>query len=559
MSKVGVAFDDVVSLTTGATLLSKDDKLSFGSKSEITYITELAGYTVVDGSPQSAGQLELYDHAVGTVSTINVKRLNVIHVDTLTYIQPKTAIRVEKDSSNFIEGFVETIPNPYASEYTYTFTTIARSGTIDAGSSVSIKTNVQEPNQPLFRSRLPITSTGNLVINLLKGRVVEFPSGLTGSVTMPSYADISNDDLFVLNLEDVEQDISYITQIPNSEFWGGESTYSLKAHHRYIFWAHTDLPSTPISPTNKLIIEPIIVSNMRSVSNSGPKLKLNGSDVIDNAEEIDVISDSCKITESGFTSTLSFSHGTKYIRNGNASPSRSGSSAILSADANGIMMVSPTSTDKVNYWLNGDTQSGSIGEYVQEGLIENINLIKINPTVNRSKKFTVGDTLAWNDNGYFVSDLTQGSNCGTVVRSEYILQLDTTFNSLILAGNFEPSSAAHFAAMKNKTFEVPTGSGVVREFILAANATGIEVGDKFAIVVPQNGGVDLIVNNGTGVTLKAMNDSVIPSYTFPSPTSGDHGVVLEYEGSDVWKIVNIDDDILETDVVASITRYMINR
>lgn len=217
-------------------------------------------------------------------------------------------------------------------------------------------------------------------------------------------------------------------------------------------------------------------------------------------------------------------------------------------------------------WASEVLPSGTIGNWIQEGRIENVQLI--NKSAD-NRLLVPGDTFAtqnifWDQpRAIFTLDSTADwPIVGSVISSDYTLTRSTEYDSALLIGSTGISTLSGANAVKNGTMLIPTiGSDAPRTFTIP-NLSGTQDyqatydnGDQIAMINPVGSRITLDVETEVGGTMQSISGGAIANYAM----SPGNSVIFEKVSNTIWKVVAENSKVVDVDIVVSFDKLSSNR
>ena len=168
-------------------------------------------------------------------------------------------------------------------------------------------------------------------------------------------------------------------------------------------------------------------------------------------------------------------------------------------------------------------------------------------------------------NGRLTIDSDSTVECGSIVRSSFILPNTGYWNTSLLTGNSGLSTEDQANATRNTTIVVPTAdTAVTRSFTLPdlsvdqVYTNPFLAGDRIAFVNEKNSNVSFVIQAATG-TFKDIDGNNVSSYSLPSSDSH-RAILVEVDVSPRgFKIIELDTDIITADIYFSMNKYLANK
>lgn len=296
----------------------------------------------------------------------------------------------------------------------------------------------------------------------------------------------------------------------------------------------------------------------------GVDVEDNGAEVVASATTLNFVGAHHMVTMNGSEAEIEIDAGALLLPQFTGLTYEPGRPAAFIATAQGGAAVNiipePPGAPKQwpEFWAGRSIPNGSMGPWVQEGRIDNVELIATSATV---PLLTPGDTFTndhvfWDQpNNRFTLDTNAGwPRVGSIVAARYVLDRTTTFDSVLLAGSTGISTEGQANALRDATIQLPVlASAGTRTFQIPHRGgsqsyeNAFQDGERFAVTNPLNTNMTFTINVATGGTLQDIGGTSVGSYVLAPGNC----VVIEAQSGDIWRVVAEDLRVVEVDLIVS--------
>ena len=214
-----------------------------------------------------------------------------------------------------------------------------------------------------------------------------------------------------------------------------------------------------------------------------------------------------------------------------------------------------------------DSASNAPAEILIDGFVKGL-MDHIWDTSNRlSHTETAGTKLYYKaSNARITTDSSSAVECGSIIKSEFILPQTHYWDTALLSNSATVSTAAQANATRGKTIVVPTANSAITRTLSLPNlslnqgySNAFITGDRIAFVNRKNSNVNFVININDGTSFKDIDGNSITSYSLPDSDS--HRAIVVEVGTSPreFKIVAEDRDIVSNNIYFSMTKYLLNK